>query len=105
MIKHTGLMHTDPHRQQSQAQAATDEEVGPPGHDLGHQASHDRAEDADGGHQRGAVAASFLGEGFRHERDAAAELARETDARDEAPGRIGFEAVDETVRDIGQRIE
>ena len=105
MTEHAGLVDAHAHGQQRQTEAAADEEVGPPGHDLGHQAGHDGAEDADGGDERGAIAAALLGEGFRDERDAAAELAREADAGDEAPGRVGLEAVDETVGDIGQRIE
>ena len=100
-MEHAGLMDSNAHSKQRQTKATTDEEVGSPGHHLSHQAGHDGTEDADSRHERGTVAASLLGEGFRHERDAAAELARQTDARDEAPGRIGLEAVDEAVRDVG----
>ena len=121
LMVHAGLAHADAQGEQHEAEAAADEVAHAPafdgraeesahdatdvGHMVGHVAGDHRAEDADGGDQRGPVAATLLGQRLGDERDAPAELAREAEAGDEAPRGVGFEAMHEAVGDVRHGIK
>ena len=104
-LEHARLGDLEPRHQQQKTESAADEKGRFPVVVRGDGVGQNRAGDANRGDQHRAVAAHLRMQNLGDQRNARAQLSGQADARDEAQHGVSLQRSDETVGDVGQRVD